>query len=159
MTFKITPAQEAYGALLDEKVGKLSEAAGTILDEADRAATATNLVSWYCYQPEEYDEAMERMRLAATRITERDHESLTEIVRGGFLAALSVDINDETPAPYGVYGGNWHWYYRMFSGMVNDVLEEGVPEPVWSDEEVPQPNEDGSEDENEEVRRAVAEGW
>ncbi len=159
MTFKITPAQEAYGALLDEKVGKLSEAAGTILDEADRAATATNLVSWYCYQPEEYDEAMERMRLAATRITERDHESLTEIVRGGFLAALSVDINDETPAPYGVYGGNWHWYYRMFSGMVNDVLEEGVPEPVWPREEMVWPDEDVLEDENEAVRRAVADGW
>lgn len=132
MTHEITLEQKAYKAMLDKKVEKLSEAGESILGEADSAALATNLVSWYCYQPEEYDEAMERMRLAATRITQQDHEILTEIVQAGFLAALSVDPNDRTPAPYGVGWGAYHWYYRMSSGMVDEVLQDAL-EPKQQD--------------------------
>ncbi len=133
---KITLEQEAYKALLDEKVEKLSEAAESILAEADRAALATNLVSSYCFQPGEYDEAMERMRLAATRITQQDHEILAEMVQAGFSAALSIDPDDETPAPYNVYWGNYYWYYRMASGMVDEVLQK-TPKLANESEEDP----------------------
>jgi hypothetical protein len=123
MTHKITLEQKAYGALLDEKVETLSEAADSILAEADRAATAYNLVSSYSFQPEEYDEAMERMRLAATRITQQDCETLAEIVQAGLLAALTIAPDDKTLVGHKVDRGDLHWYYRMSSGMVDEVLQ------------------------------------
>ncbi len=90
MIYENTAAEEAYESLLNKKLDALSEAARGILGEATTAAYAANLVRSYCFQPEEYDEAIERMRLAATRITRQDRENLAEIARVGSLAALSL---------------------------------------------------------------------
>ena len=52
-----TPEEEAYQRLLDEVWETLSEPAQTVIEEAQSAAYATNMVHSYCFQPEEYEEA------------------------------------------------------------------------------------------------------
>ncbi len=73
MIHEDTMEEKAYEGLLDQKLETLSEAARNILGEATTEAYKYNLVRSYAYQPQEYDEAMERMRFAATGITGRDH--------------------------------------------------------------------------------------
>jgi hypothetical protein len=120
-----TREEEAYGRLLEEIWGKLSEPARTILKEAHSAAYAENMVRSYCFQPEEYDEALEKMRLAAAKLTEREQKLLAKLWRAALTAAASIDAdNFETLAGYRVYQGDLHWYYRTASGMVERTLEE-----------------------------------
>src|SRR3712207_743086 len=89
MTHENTLEEKAYESLLDEKLEKLSEAARSIIGRAHTEAYASWMIPNVIYYPEEYNEAVERMRLAATRITQRDREILAEIVRAGYLAASS----------------------------------------------------------------------
>lgn len=119
-----TPEEEALADVLTKSREVLSEAANTILSEAEVAAHAVNMVHNYCYQPHEYDEAMAMMRLAATQITERDRELLAEIVRAGKAAAASIDPDDETPVGHRICRRNDHRYHNMASGMIEDILEE-----------------------------------
>jgi hypothetical protein len=80
----------------------------------------------YSFQwPEEYDEAMNRMRLAASILTERDQELLAKLWRAALAAAASIDPHDfSTPAGHRVYRRDFHDYYEMVSGMVKSVLQE-----------------------------------
>jgi hypothetical protein len=106
---KMTPAEEALGevAALNKEV--LSEAARTLLDEACLASYKDTLAeAYYCFQREEYEEAMQKMRLEATRLTDRDREHLAKIVRAGKAAASSIDPDDETPAGYRYCRGELH---------------------------------------------------
>jgi hypothetical protein len=120
-----TREEEAYGELFDEILEKLSEPARTLIGEAHSAAYADNMVSSCCFQLGEYEEAMEKMRLAAAELTEREHELLTRLWRAALVAAASIDPNDfETLAGYRVYRGNLHYYWRMFSDMVEKTLQE-----------------------------------
>ena len=119
-----TPEEEAFRNLLEVHQQVLSGLALTILREADTAAYAHNLASNYSYQPEEYEEAMRKMRLAAAKLTAQDRDLLAEIVCAGKAAASSIDPNDETPAGYGVRGGDVHWYHSMASNMVEEILQE-----------------------------------
>jgi hypothetical protein len=120
-----TPEEEAYGKLLDETWEKFSGAARTVIQEAQSAAYAANMVCSYCFQPEEYEEAMVKMRQAATEITDREYELLAKLWRAALSAAASLDSEDfETLAGYRVYRGDLHWYYRMLSGMVEKTLQE-----------------------------------
>ncbi len=130
-----TMEEKAYEGLLDQKLETLSEAARNILGEATTEAYKYNLVRSYAYQPQEYDEAMERMRFAATGITGRDHETLSEIVRAGLLAAASIDPEDSTLVGHKVNRGNLHWYYKQSSLMVDEILEEDLLKPMQQDEE------------------------
>jgi hypothetical protein len=83
------------------------------------------MVRSYCFGPEEYEEAMEKMRLATTALTDRECELLAKLWRAALAAAASIDADDfETLAGYRVYEGNLHWYYRMASGMLEEILEE-----------------------------------
>jgi hypothetical protein len=95
------------------------------MGEAQSAAYAANMVRSYCFQPEEYEEAMEKMRLAAAKLSNRECELLAKLWRAALAAAAFIDSEDfETLAGYRVYSGNLHWYYRMLSGMVEKILEE-----------------------------------
>ncbi len=85
--YRPTPEEEAFADLMEVGRKKLSEPARTILGEAGSAAYAENLVHSCSYQPQEFEEAMEKMRLAATKITEEDRRLLTEIVRAGKAVA------------------------------------------------------------------------
>jgi hypothetical protein len=119
-----TREEKAYGRLLEEKEDMLSEAGRTILSEAHSAAYAQCMVHSYCFQPEEYDEAMvEKMRLAAAKITDSEYQLLAKIWRAALAAAASVDANDyESLAGYKVSSGDLHYYYRVVSSMIEDTL-------------------------------------
>lgn len=120
-----TQEEKAYEQLLDEIWEMLSEPARTVIGEAHSAAYAANMVRSYCFQPEEYDEAMEKMHSAGAEITDREYKLLAKLWRSALSAAASIDSEDfETLAGYGVYSGNLHWYYRMLSGMIEETLRE-----------------------------------
>ncbi len=120
-----TPEEEAYGRVLDETWEMFPGAARTIIGEAQSAAYAANMVRSYSFQPEEYEEAMEKMRLAAAELSDRECELLAKLWRAALAAAASIDSEDfETLAGYRVYSGDLHWYYRMLSGMVEEILQE-----------------------------------
>ena len=119
-----TQQEKAYGQFLDEIHEVLSEPARTLIGVAQDVAITQHLDN-YCLQPEEYDEAMEEMRLAAVRLTERDQKLLAKLWRAALAAAASIDSDDfETLAGHRVYRGDIHSYLRMVSGMVERVLEE-----------------------------------
>jgi hypothetical protein len=121
---KWTPEEEALGELMALNKEVLSEAAHTLLSEAYRASYADNLVHSYCFGPEDYEEAMQKMSLEATRLSDSDREHLAKIVRAGEAAASSIDPNDQTPAGYTVCLGDVRWYYEMLSEMVDDALQD-----------------------------------
>ena len=122
---RTTPEEEAYGNFLHETWEMLSEAAHTVIEEAQSAAYADNMVRSYCFQPEEYDEAMEKMRVAAAELSDRECERLAKFWRTALAAAASIDSEDfETLVGYRAYSGNLHRYYRMLSGMVEQTLQK-----------------------------------
>ncbi len=123
---QMTPEEEAYDQLLHEIWEGLSEQARTLVREAQRAAYAAHMVRSYCFQWDiEYDETTDRMRLAATGLTDREHKLLAKLWHLALAAAASVDANDyETLTGHRVYRGNLHSYYRMLSGMIEEVLGE-----------------------------------
>ncbi len=122
--YQATPEEEAYGRLLDETWEKLSEPAHNVIEEAQSAAYAANMVHSYCFQPEEYDEAMEKMRLAAAGLSDRECELLAKVWSAALATAASIDPSDERLVGYQVVGGDLHWYYRMLSGMIEKTLQE-----------------------------------
>jgi hypothetical protein len=81
-----TPEEEAYGRLLAEAKGALSEAARTLRNRATKTAYAMTLHN-YCLQPQEYEEAVETMRAAAAGLAGRDRELLGRIWRAALAAA------------------------------------------------------------------------
>lgn len=119
-----TSEVEAYNRLLEKEKEMLSRTALTILNEAKVEAYKRNLCRNYAYQLEEYDEAMEWMRLAATKLTEQDCKGLAKLWRAALAAAASIDPDDRTPAGPKVGWGDVHWYYRMVSSMVEEILQE-----------------------------------
>lgn len=121
--YKPTQEEEALGRLLEVNKDTLSSAARILLEEAKTAAYALNLASNYSFQPEEYDEALQKMRLAAAVLTVRDRDLLAELVDAGKAAADSIDPDDETPAGHKVRRGDVHWYYEMASSMVEEILQ------------------------------------
>ena len=131
-----TREEEAYGRLLKETEQILSEAAWTLLGEAETAAYRQHLVRSYSYTPQDYVEAMKKMHLAAAELTGRDREHLSELWRAALAAAASLDPDDfETLAGYRVYSGDLHRYYRMVSGMIEDILHKVAAEKVRDLEE------------------------
>jgi hypothetical protein len=119
-----TPEEKAYGRFLEEKRDVLSGAARTLLSKAQSAAYADHLISSYCFQPAEYEEAMEKMRLAAAEITGEDRKLLARLWRLALAAAASIDPDDESHAGHKVTSENLHWYYRTVSDMVEEILDE-----------------------------------
>ncbi len=135
---RTTPEEEAYGRLLKENEEVLSEAARTLLNRATSTAYGMTLAYNYCLQPQEYEEAVERMRAAAAGLTELDRELLGWIWRAALAAAASIDPGEggETLGGYDRYRGPLHWYYREASGMIEDILKEtnGSDWSRWEEE-------------------------
>lgn len=119
---KITPQEEALGQLFEETEEVLSEAARTLVSEAHKASYALYLACSLSYGPEDCEEAVQKMRLEATRLTDSDREHLAKIVRTGEAAASSIDPDDQTPAGHKVWRGDVHCYYQMMSALVDDAL-------------------------------------
>ncbi len=131
--YQPTREQEAYGRLLEEKEQILSEAARTVLVEAENAANGQIIMG---LQPQDYLEHMQKMHLASAELTSRDREILAEICSVALVAAASTDPNDyETPAGYRVYRGDLHTYYKMASGMIEAILNGDAAEEIKSLEE------------------------
>jgi hypothetical protein len=123
--YQETREEAAYWLHSEDQEDMLSEAARSVLEEAEGAAFAAFMVRNYCFQwPMEYEEAMEKMRQAATELTKQDRELLTELWRLALGAAASIDPDDETPAGSRASRGDLHQFWRMFSGMVEETLRE-----------------------------------
>jgi hypothetical protein len=122
--FQFTQEEEAYGRLLDDIWEMLSEPARALIEEAGLAAYCANMVHSALFHPEEYDEAMEKMRLAAAKLSNHECDLLAKHWRAALAAAASIDPGDKRPVGHKVYGRNLHWYYRMISGMVEKILKE-----------------------------------
>ena len=121
---KKTPEEEALGHLLVASEGVLSGAGHTLLVEAYKTSYVVTRSYSYYLQLDQYEEAVQKMRLEATRLTDRDREHLTEIVRACEAAASSIDPDDETPVGYKVCRRNFRWHYQKMSEMVDDVLQD-----------------------------------
>jgi hypothetical protein len=119
-----TREEDALNQLVKMNKEAFSGAARTILQEADDAAYAHNLVYNCCFDTAGFEEAFEKMRLAATELTDRDRQLLAQIVSANKDAASSIDPDDETPAGHKVCLGDVHWYYSIFAGMVDEVLKD-----------------------------------
>jgi hypothetical protein len=119
-----TREQDALDQLAKMNKEALSGAARTILGEADDAAYAHCLAYNLSFDTAGFEKAIEKMRLAATELTDLDRELLAQIVSANKDAASSIDPDDETPAGYRVYQGHYHWYYSVFAGMVDEVLKD-----------------------------------
>lgn len=120
-----TREEEAYKRLLDKEWDTISEAARIIVSEAETAAYAEYLVHNVCFLPYEYEEAMQKMLLAAAATTDRDRELLMELVRCSIAACASIDLFDEdTIVKYRAYRSDLHRYYLMVYTMVGDILYE-----------------------------------
>ncbi len=120
-----TREEKAYWRLLEEKEAMLSETVRIILSEAESAAYKAHMVHNYSFAPEEYEEAMEQMRRAAAELTDRECALLATLWRAALAAASSLDPYDfETFAGFRVYQGDLYRYYRMFSGMIEEVVWE-----------------------------------
>ena len=122
--YQWTPEEEAYGSLLKDMWEACSEPARVILEEAQTEAHAACMVHTSSFRPEEYEEAMRKMRSAAAEITEHEAELLGKFWRFAMAAAASIDPYDPTPAGYKVDRGDVHRYYRMVSRMVEEIWEE-----------------------------------
>ena len=120
---KITPEEQALGKLWEETKGVLSEAARNLVSEAHTASYALYLACSLSYGPEDCEEAVQKMSLEATRLTDSDREHLAKIVRAGEAAASSIDPDDQTPAGHKVWRGDVHCYYQMMSALVDDALD------------------------------------
>jgi len=119
-----TPEEDTCERLIKHSWEELTEPARIMLKEASGAAYAKNLVNSYCFQPEEYDEAAENVYHAALETTERDCEILAKVWRVALAAAASIDPADEIPAGHKINRGDVHYYYRMFSTMIEEALQE-----------------------------------
>src|SRR5918994_7752707 len=107
---KKRPEEEAFGHLLVAGEGVLSGGGHTLLLEAYKTAYVVNRSYSYYLQLDEYEEAVQKMRLEATKLTDRDREYLAKIVRACDAAASSIDPDDQTPAGYKVCRRNVRWH-------------------------------------------------
>jgi hypothetical protein len=119
-----TPEEDTCERFIRDSWEGLTEPARTMIEEARRAAYGANLVHNYCFQPEEYEEAAQNLYHAALETTERDCEILAQIWGLALAAAASIDPADETPAGHRITRRNVHYYYMIFSKMIEEALQE-----------------------------------
>ena len=123
--YRETPEEFIFDQRVDDEWDRLSEAARTVLRKALVAAYKVYMVHTICYQPEEEEDDMKAMRLAAAELTEHDSEGLTKIWRSALAAAASVDPYDhETLVQHKVVCADLHEFYRMVASKVEGVERE-----------------------------------
>ena len=121
-----TQQEKAYIQFRDEYWEGLSEPARTLIGVAQDVASTEHLDN-FCLQPEQYDEAMEEMRLAAAGLSDREYELLAKLWRVALAAAASIYPDDFWPfTGYRSDRGDLHWYYRTVSGMIGTILQEKI---------------------------------
>jgi hypothetical protein len=119
-----TPQEVAYEEFRDEFWEGLSEPARTLIGVAQDVANTEHLEN-FCLQPEEFDEAMEKMRLAAAGLSDREYELLAALWRVARGAAASIYPDDFCPITgYRADRRDRHWYYRTVSGMIGTIVQE-----------------------------------
>ena len=117
-----TPEERAYHRLVDEQWESLSEAARAILEKANSATYCEHMIDNVILDPRDYVQIVEEMRLEAASLTDHDCDQLAKIWCSALAAAASVDPRDfETIVRRRVYPADLHKYYRMLSGMVEEV--------------------------------------
>ena len=120
---QLTPEEEAFDRLLDEKWTLLSEYARELIGLALHEAYKDNLIRTYCYQPLEYYMGMEDMVRLADELGDQDREFSAEVGHAAAAAAAALDPEDKRPAGHKVCIGDVHRYYDMVSGMILEALE------------------------------------
>ena len=121
-----TQEEKAYIQFRDEYWEGLSEPARTLIGVAQDVAITEHLDN-FCLQPEEYEEAMEEMRLAAAGLSDREYELLAKLWRVVLAAAASIYPNDFWPLTgYRADRGDLHCYYMTVSGMIETILQEKI---------------------------------
>ena len=137
---QLTPEEEAFDRLLDEKRPLLSDNARELLGLALDEAYKINLVSSYSYQPLEYFMGMEDMVRLAGELGDQEREFSAEVGCAATAAAAALDPEDKRPAGYRVCIGDVHRYFDMVSGMIEEALEpktdrerEEVRVGLWMD--------------------------
>lgn len=120
---QLTPEEEAFDRLLDEKWMLLSEYARELIGLALHEAYKDNLIRTYCYQPLEYYMGMEDMVRLAGELGDQDREFIAEVERAATAAAAALDPEDERPAGHRVCIGDVHRYYDMVSAMIVEALK------------------------------------
>jgi hypothetical protein len=120
---QLTPEEEAFDRLLDEKWMLLSEYARELIGLALHEAYKDNLIRTYCYQPLEYFMGMEDMVRLAGELSDQEREIIAAVGRAASAAAAAIDPEDETPVGHKVCRGDVHDYYEMVSGMTKKALE------------------------------------
>jgi hypothetical protein len=121
-----TQQEKAYEQFRDEYWEGLSEPARTLIGVAQVVAITEHLDN-YCLQPEEYEEAIEKMRNAAAGLSDREYELLAKLWRVALAAAASIYPNLCWPLTgYRADRGDLHWYYRTVSSMIGTILQEKI---------------------------------
>ena len=94
---QLTPEEEAFDRLLDEKWTLLSEYARELIGLAQHEAYKYNLIRSYAYQPFEYFMGMEDMVRLAGQLGDQDREFIAEVGRVATAAAAALDPKDKRP--------------------------------------------------------------
>lgn len=124
MEHKVTLEENAFGNLLGEMRGDVTEDARELVGIAQDCACAFHPRRNYAFQPEEFYIADHNMLHLAYALTEHDREVLAEIVQAAKAASDSLDKDDhETPAGFRFYVADLHHYYPMISEMVGTALK------------------------------------
>jgi hypothetical protein len=121
-----TQEEKAYIQFREDYWEGLSEPARTLIGVAQDVASTEHLDN-FLLQPEQHDEAMEEMCLAAAGLSDREYELLAKLWRVALAAAASIYPDDFWPfTGYRTDRGDLHYYYRTVSGMIETILEEKI---------------------------------
>jgi hypothetical protein len=119
--------KENDARLRTEEAGEvLSRAANLTVVDARKAAYAADAAQDLNFSPEEYDRAVEKMRLAAAELTDRERVLLARLWRAVLATAASMNTFTERSlsAYYEARQEEYHRYHRVLSGMVEETLQK-----------------------------------
>lgn len=117
---RTTPEEKAFWTLCKQET--LGAPTCAIMAEAGAICYSCNLIRNYCCSEEEYDEALEKMRLLAAGLSDRDLGRLTDVARAAIAAGASVDsVDRETYAGFRIHPMDLHDYYTQIFRMLEST--------------------------------------
>jgi hypothetical protein len=116
-----TREEEAFRQLLEENFNRLSEAARTVVTEAELVAflrfhSTTNIT------PDDYDTTLDKMHRAAVELTSQDREILAKICSAAWAAAVFRDPDHWWIGEYRHRNYARHGDYMWISNMIYQIL-------------------------------------